>query len=189
MLGIGAWLPQTGACGHSALHAAASWRVAPRLPRRPPPAPGGLNAILTWLHTDVLHSQTLWACTRAMTEAKLQPLAAALVAAVLGRPLTPEDAARLEGGAFGAACSFRYTPAGCAAAPAPSRAPFSTQHPAPVRRVVLPLGYGGPSDAALVSSDLRRSPGALTYWATPGAASLAGRTLAAGRTGLLEGDQ
>lgn len=189
MLGIGAARLASNGGGELSAHAAASWRLAPRLPRRPPAAPSRLNAILTWLRSDVLHSQALRACTRAMTGAKLQPLAAALVAAVLGKPLTPEDAARLEGGAFGAACSFRYTPAGCAAAPAPVRAPPPTHCPAPVRRVVLPLGYGGPSDAALVSSDLRRSPGALTYWATPGAASLVGRTLAAGRTGVLEGDQ
>lgn len=124
-----------------------------------------------------------------MTLAELQPLASALVAAVLGRPLDPQDVAQLEGGAFGAACSFRYTPAGCGAPPGPGPAPLPTQHPSLARRVALPLGYGGPSDAALVSSDLRRSPGALTYWATPGGASLVGRTLAAGRTGVLEGDQ
>ncbi|KAI7836056.1 hypothetical protein COHA_010058 [Chlorella ohadii] len=94
-----------------------------------------------------------------MTGTELQPLASALVAAVLGSTpsLDTQDDSPLAG-AFEAASSLR---------------------------VALPLGY---SDAALVSTDLR-SPAALSYSLTPlGATSLVGRTLATGRTGVLEGD-
>ena len=37
-----------------------------------------------------------------------QPLARAILAAVYDRPQDPQDAGQLTGGAFGAACSFRY---------------------------------------------------------------------------------
>ena len=69
--------------------------------------------------------------------------------------------------------------------PQPLSARKPNYHRFSIRRVALPLGY---SDAALVSTDLR-SPAALSYSLTPlGATSLVGRTLATGRTGVLEGD-